>query len=165
MNMMPPTRPCRAQLNETRSDLAGSRELTENKEESETNSSKSLVQEWARVQLKKYFAHIHVMGKTSADLGGVQCSWRWPRSANLHDFGSKAQGRLPASNCCRGAYVAFLAALTALSSPLSAKAKSVSAAWAIESSMFLASSPSGRPSTQLVTSPLCGGRPMPMRRR
>ena len=65
---MPPTRPCTAQLNDTRSDLAGSRELSEYKEESETNSSKSLVQEGARVQLKKYFAHIHAMGKTSAEL-------------------------------------------------------------------------------------------------
>ena len=60
---------------------------------------------------------------------------------------------------------AFRAARTALSSPLSAKANNVSAASSIEFSMFFASSPSGRPSTQFVTSPLCGGRPIPMRRR
>ena len=60
---------------------------------------------------------------------------------------------------------AFRAARTALSSPLSAKANNVSAASSIEFSMFFASSPSGRPSTQFVTSPLCGGRPIPIRKR
>ena len=162
---MPPTRPCRAQLNETRSDLAGSRELSEYKEESETNSSKSLVQEGARVQLKKYFAHIHAMGKTSAELAtlGAVGTNRLATIFMCLGAGYKACCR---SNCCSvSGYGVFLVALMALSSPLSANAKSVSAAWGIEFSIFLASSPSGRPSTQLVTSPLCGGRPMPMRRR
>ena len=162
---MPPTRPCRAQLNETRSELAGSRELSEYKEESETNSSKSLVQEGARVQLKKYFAHIHVMGKTSAELPvlGVVDTGAQAHVCVCWGAGNKACGP---SNCCSvSGYGVFLVALMALSSPLSAKAKSVSAAWGMAFSMFLASSPSGRPSTQLVTSPLCGGRPMPMRSR
>ena len=163
--MMPPTRPSWAQLNETRSDLAGSRELSEYKEESETNSSKSLVQEGARVQLKKYFAHIHVMGKTSAEhpVLSVVDPGRQAIICMRWGAGHKA-GLRPATVAFFG-YGAFFVALMALSSPLSAKAKSVSAAWGMAFSMFLASSASGRPSTQLVTSPLCGGRPMPMRKR
>ena len=162
---MPPTRPCRAQLNETRSELAGSREFSEYKEESETNSSKSLVQEGARVQLKKYFAHIHAMGKTNAELTPLGVVGTNKLATVFMCVGAEYKV------CCRQQllywliYVALRLTLMALSSPLSAKAKSVSAAWGIESSIFLASSPSGRPSTQLVTSPLCGGRPMPMRKR